>query len=81
MDMDTGEIIFILSENSKIRKKNNFVRKNDRRNISFDEFKNENTVINTDQISSTKTGIDTLSCSKDGSCDGKVKLDKSTTSK
>ena len=42
-------------------------------------FKNLNSSLNsTNQLGSTLNGIDSLSCSADGSCDGKVILDKTT---
>ena len=48
--------------------------------ISFEEFKNLNSSLNsTNQLGSTLNGVDSLSCSADGSCDGKVILDKTTT--
>lgn len=84
IDMDTGEVILILPEKSEINKK--FINsldvwgKDNVRNISFEEFKNLNSSLNsTNQLGSTLNGVDSLSCSADGSCDGKVILDKTTT--
>ena len=84
IDMDTGEVILILPEKSEINKK--FIDsldvwgKDNVSTISFDDFKNLNSSLNpTNQLGSTLNGVDSLSCSADGSCDGKVILDKSTT--
>ena len=84
IDMDTGEVILILPEKSEINKK--FIDsldvwgKDNVSTISFDEFKNLNSSLNsTNQLGSTLNGVDSLSCSADGSCDGKVILDKTTT--
>ena len=46
----------------------------------FEEFKNLNATDDmVTQLGNSMNGIDTLSCSADGSCDGKVTLEKSTT--
>ena len=84
VDMDTGEIILILPEKSEINNKIIDSRevwgKDKVTTLSFEEFKNLNSTLNsTNQIGSTLNGVDSLSCSADGSCDGKVILDKSTT--
>ena len=48
--------------------------------ISYEEFKNLNATNNkVTQLGNSMNGIDSLSCSSDGSCDGKVTLEKSTT--
>ena len=84
IDMDTGEIILILPEKSQANKK--FINtldiwgKDNVSTISFEEFKNLSPVNKeVTQSGSSVNGIDTLSCSSDGSCDGKVTLEKSTT--
>ena len=84
IDMDTGEIILILPEKSEANKK--FIntldvsRKDNVSTISYDEFKNLNPANNgVTQLDNSKNGIDSLSCSSDGSCEGKVTLEKSTT--
>ena len=84
VDMDTGEIILILPEKLEINKKIVDSRevwgKDNVTSLSFEEFKNINSTLNSkDQIGNTLNGIDVLSCNADGSCDGKVILDKSTT--
>ena len=84
VDMDTGEIILILPEKSEINKKivdsSEVWGKDNVSSQSFEEFKNLNSSLNsTNQLGSTLNGVDSLSCSADGSCDGKVILDKSTT--
>ena len=83
IDMDTGEVILILPEKSEINKK--FIDsldvwgKDNVSTISFEEFKNLNSSLNpTNQLGGTLNGVDSLSCSADGSCDGKVILDKTT---
>ena len=84
IDMDTGEVILILPEKSEANKKFinslNVWGKDNVSTITFEEFKNlssENNEVT--QLSSSMNGIDSLSCSADGSCDGKVTLEKSTT--
>ena len=84
VDIDTGEVILILPEESETNKK--FIAsldvwgKDNVSTISFDDFKNLSTSLNsTNQLGSTLNGVDSLSCNADGSCDGKVILDKSTT--
>ena len=84
VDMDTGEVILILPEESETNKK--FIAsldvwgKDNVSTISFDDFKNLNSSLNSkNPLGSTLNGVDSLSCSADGSCDGKVILDKSTT--
>ena len=87
IDMDTGEVILILPENSG-RNKNFYdlnIRdnSNEKRSLNFEEFKNITSVSNSMQSSknnNNKNGIETLSCSSSGSCDGKVTLEKSTRS-
>ena len=82
--MDTGEIILILPDKSEANKK--FIDsldvwgKDNVSTISFEEFKNINPANNElIQLGKSMNGIDSLSCSADGSCDGKVTLEKSTT--
>ena len=82
--MDTGEIILILPDKSEANKK--FIDsldvwgKDNVSTISFEEFKNINPANNEFiQLGKSMNGIDSLSCSADGSCDGKVTLEKSTT--
>ena len=84
IDMDTGEVILILPEKSEANKKFisslNVWGKDNVSTITFEEFKNlssENNEVT--QLGSSMNGIDSLSCSADGSCDGKVTLEKSTT--
>ena len=82
--MDTGEIILILPEKSEANKKFinslNVWGKDNVSTISFEEFKNLSPANNgVKQSGSSINGIDSLSCSADGSCDGKVTLEKSTT--
>ena len=85
VDVDTGEIILILPEKSQeikklIRAIESGAGKNNVTNLSYEEFKNLNSSLNsTNQLGNTANGVDSLSCSADGSCDGKVILDKSTT--
>lgn len=84
IDMDTGEIILILPEKSEANKKFinslNVWGKDNVSTISFQEFKNLSPANNgVKQSGSSINGIDSLSCSADGSCDGKVTLEKSTT--
>ena len=84
IDIDTGEIILILPEKSEANKK--FINsldvwgKDNVNSISFDEFKNLNLANDgVTQLGNSMNDIDSLSCSADGSCDGKVILEKSTT--
>ena len=85
IDMDTGEVILILPENSE-RKKNFYnlnIRgnRNEKRSLNFEEFKNITSASNlrlSSENNNSNNGIDTLSCSSSGSCDGKVTLEKST---
>jgi hypothetical protein len=84
IDMDTGEVILILPEKSNANKK--FVNslnvwgKDNVSTITFEEFKNLSSGNDkATQLGSSINGIDSLSCSADGSCDGKVTLEKSTT--
>ena len=84
IDMDTGEIILILPEKPEANKK--FINsldvwgKDNVSTISYEEFKNLNATNNkVTQLGNSMNGIDSLSCSSDGSCDGKVTLEKSTT--
>ena len=84
IDMDTGEIILILPEKPEANKKFinslNVWGKDNVSTISFEEFKNLNATDDiVTQLGNSMNGIDTLSCSADGSCDGKVTLEKSTT--
>ena len=84
IDMDTGEIILILPEKSEANKKFinslNVWGKDNVSTISYEEFKNLNATNNKmTQSGNSMNGIDSLSCSSDGSCDGKVTLEKSTT--
>ena len=84
IDMDTGEVILILPEKSEANKKFinslNVWGKDNVSTISFEEFKNlssGNSKVT--QLGNSMNSIDSLSCSADGSCDGKVTLEKSTT--
>ena len=84
IDMDTGEVILILPEKSEANKK--FINsldvwgKDNVSTISFEEFKNLSSGNNeVTQLGNSINSIDSLSCSADGSCDGKVTLEKSTT--
>ena len=82
--MDTGEIILILPEKSEANKKFinslNVWGKDNVSTISYEEFKNLNATNNkVTQVGNSMNGINSLSCNADGSCDGKVTLEKSTT--
>ena len=84
IDMDTGEIILILPEKSEANKKFinslNVWGKDNVSTISYEEFKNLNATNNkVTQVGNSMNGINSLSCNADGSCDGKVTLEKSTT--
>tara|TARA_X000000368_G_C22497531_1_gene479062 strand:- start:30 stop:368 length:339 start_codon:yes stop_codon:yes gene_type:complete len=84
IDMDTGEVILILPEKSEANKKFinslNVWGKDNVSTITFEEFKNLSSGNNeVTKLGSSMNGIDSLSCSADGSCDGKVTLEKSTT--
>ena len=85
IDMDTGEIVLVLPEKTYVNKK--FISsldvwgKDNVSNISYEEFKNLNSSFESvNQLDNSKDNIDSLSCNTDGSCDGKVILEKSTTS-
>ena len=85
IDMDTGEIVLVLPEKKNVNKK--FISsldvwgKDNVSNISYEEFKNLNSSFESvNQLGDSKASIDSLSCNTNGSCDGKVILEKSTTS-
>ena len=84
IDMDTGEVILILPEKSEANKKFinslNVSGEDNVSTISYEEFKNLNPSDEiVSQLGNSMNDIDSISCSADGSCDGKVTLEKSTT--